>query len=81
MKKKSTGRGVYQFKGWLDKRVQWLSNISVTRRFGIIVNTLSKFTNVSQDLRKGECLLKSLYFCHLHVISLLTLSSIATEGE
>ena len=63
--------------------MKWLSNISATRRYGIIVNTLSKFTvqKRSQDLRKGECLLKSLYFCNLHVISLLTLSFIAIEGE
>ena len=57
MKKKSTGRGVYEFKGWLDKRVQWLSNINVTRRFGILVNTLSKFTNVVR-LTKGRMSLK-----------------------
>ena len=51
MKKKSTGRGVYEFKSWLDKRVQWLSNINVTRRYGIIVDTLSKFTN---EVRTNE---------------------------
>ena len=42
--KKSTGRGVYEFKGWLVKECNG-SETYLTRRFGILVNTLSKFTN------------------------------------
>ena len=48
-------------------------------------NSFSKLTpatcNFKNNAEEGHLFVSDLWFCHLHVISLLTLSSIAIEGE
>ena len=48
-------------------------------------NSFSKFTpaacNFKNNAQETYLFVSDLWFCHLHVISLLTLSSIAIEGE
>jgi len=42
---------------------------------------ISAVCNLKNDAQKTYLFVSNLWFCHLHVISLLSLSSIAIEGE
>ena len=48
-------------------------------------NSVSKFVpadcNFKNNVQETYLFVSDLWFCHLHVISLLTLSSIAIEGD
>ena len=42
---------------------------------------ISAVCNFKNNIQETYLFVSNLWFCHFHVISLLTLSSIATEGE
>ena len=42
---------------------------------------MSAFCNFKNNAQETYLFVSNLLFCHLHVISLFTLTSIATEGE
>ena len=46
--------------------------------FSKLISVVCNFKNTAQET---YLCVSNLWFCHLHVISLLTLSSIAIEGE
>ena len=44
-------------------------------------NSFSKFISAIYSFKDNTLFVSNLWFCHLHVISLPTLSSVAIEGE